>query len=925
MNPEDERGDSSQESLPPGSEAGGLSNADTVFPPSNGLGITGETSATRDGASEQTSPGQTLDFPPQPRRTDDTELVQATVPPEAGRLIEAPGTAGKVPGRVGGYEIVEVLGRGSMGVVYKARQVGLGRLVALKMILSGDHANPHELARFRAEAEAVARLRHVNIVQIYEVGEEGDRPYFSLEYVEGGSLERKMAATPQPPREAARLVQTLAAAMDYAHQQGIIHRDLKPANILLTADGVPKISDFGLAKRLEGDAGQTHSGTILGTPSYMAPEQALGMLSAIGPPADVYALGAILYELLTGRVPFRGPTILETLEQVRSREPIAPGLLQPRLPRDLETICLKCLHKDPRKRYERAADLAGDLGRYLRGEPIRARPVPPWERAWRWCRRNPIVAGLSAALALLLVATLAGSLAFSAVVYQEKTATEQARLEAEENARQAEQNMIEAQENARTARANEEKARKNAEVALDRQYAGIRHVAALARQVQKKLRHAGNGERESVFGPLRNDLLQTMRQHLLGMAKEIEGTDITLFSSAHTHTVLGDLFRDLGLGSEAMKQYQQAHDSARTAALEHPEEDRGRANWGLLMARLGDMEIELRGDVARARDLYRQALEKQQDVEDHPQNHFYSLVDHQRIKANYHFKLGAVHTLCGDPEEARKSFTECVRLRRLWLGAEPTSLPARGYLAEAVLWLGDVCGRLEDEEAMRAGFKEGIDLVKGLLADKLHHDFQADLAESYLMYGYALCRLRKYDEARSCYEQCPPLLGAALGKDPESIRYLDLAARLHYARGLIARQTGDVRAAERFADALRWRQKAAAIDTESLRQQTILLACLARTGKTADAAARAEVLRPRLAKNPELLVRLAGVYALCAAASPDARERYTSQALTLLGGVVEAGYRDRVYLRSHPDLQSLADLPAFQKLRFAALPTQKSN
>jgi tetratricopeptide (TPR) repeat protein len=309
-----------------------------------------------------------------------------------------------------GYEVLGVLGRGGMGVVYKARQARLKRLVALKMVTAGAHASSGDLARFQAEAEAVAALQHPNIVQIYEVGEHAGVPYFSLEYVDGGSLAGRLRDRPLPPREAAGLVRTLARAIQYAHERGVIHRDLKPANVLLTADGTPKVADFGLAKRVgDGDSSQTQAGTILGTPSYMAPEQAEGEIHAVGPLADVYALGSVLYHLLTGRPPFQGAKMLETLQLVRTREPVPVRQLQPSVPRDLETVCLKCLEKPPAKRYASAAALADDLGRFLADEPIRARPVGRAERLWRWGRKNPRTAALAAAVAVLL--TSVGALA----------------------------------------------------------------------------------------------------------------------------------------------------------------------------------------------------------------------------------------------------------------------------------------------------------------------------------------------------------------------------------------------------------------------------------------------------------------------------------------------------------------------------------
>ncbi len=302
-----------------------------------------------------------------------------------------------------GYDVQAVLGRGGMGVVYKAWHVRLQRTVALKMVLFGDFARPEERERLLREAAAVAGLQHPNIVQVHDVGDHDGRPYFTMEFVEGGSLAQKAAGTPQPAGQAAALVATLAEAVQAAHQNGIVHRDLKPGNILLTADGAPKITDFGLARRLEDSDRPTLTSDLMGTPSYMAPEQANGQRDAIGPGVDVYALGAILYELLTGRPPFRAETATATLQQVLADEPAPPSRLNARVPRDLETICLKCLRKEPCRRYASAVALAEDLRRFGAGEPIRARPVGRLERTVKWARRRPAAAALIAATLLLAV------------------------------------------------------------------------------------------------------------------------------------------------------------------------------------------------------------------------------------------------------------------------------------------------------------------------------------------------------------------------------------------------------------------------------------------------------------------------------------------------------------------------------------------
>jgi eukaryotic-like serine/threonine-protein kinase len=292
-----------------------------------------------------------------------------------------------------------------MGVVYQARQVGLKRVVALKMVLAGAHASNEDLARFRIEAEAAARLQHPNIVPIYEIGEYHGCPYFSLEFLEGGNLAGRLGGKPWRCRPAAELVETLARAIHAAHERGIIHRDLKPANVLLAADGTPKISDFGLAKKLDAEAGAnpgplTHNFAVFGTPSYMAPEQAEGRTQEVGPRTDVYALGAILYELLTGRPPFQAGTAVETVLRLLEDEPVPPRHLNAGVARDLEAICLKCLEKEPGRRYPSAQHLARDLHRFLSGEPVSARRPGVLGRLGRWMRRRPALAGTLLALAV---------------------------------------------------------------------------------------------------------------------------------------------------------------------------------------------------------------------------------------------------------------------------------------------------------------------------------------------------------------------------------------------------------------------------------------------------------------------------------------------------------------------------------------------
>lgn len=361
--------------------------------------------------------------------------------PDANLTLPAPPRSTVIT--FGDYDALDEIGEGGMGRVYKAVDRNLGRLVAVKVLRSTD---PFECSRFRGEAELIATLEHPNIVQIYAIDTTPDgHPYLVLEYAEGGSLDRELGGRPQEPRRAAEMMETIARAVQYAHEKGVIHRDLKPANVLRSKDKVLKLTDFGLAKEMDVSSGMTPSGAVMGTPSYMSPEQAEGKVKVLGPTTDVYGLGAIMYEMLTGRPPFRGVNMADTLEQVRWAEPAPPTRLAPRLPRDLSTICLKCLQKSPARRYQTAGELADDLRRWLNGETITARPAPSWERLWRHVRRRPWEAA-TVATSFLLVALLIGGLVRHSRqqdrdrAQRELSATEEAaalkfRQEQDENAR----------------------------------------------------------------------------------------------------------------------------------------------------------------------------------------------------------------------------------------------------------------------------------------------------------------------------------------------------------------------------------------------------------------------------------------------------------------------------------------------------------
>ncbi len=457
-------------------------------------------------------------------------------PPHTPRLPVADGSRQEELSHVlsvPGYEVLEELGRGAMGVVFKARQLGLNRLVALKVVRAGVHASSAQRARFQSEVAALARLRHPNIVPIHQVGEVQGLPFFAMEYLSGGTLAQQLRERRPPPREAARLIATLARAVQHAHEAGVVHRDLKPANVLLDADGTPRIADFGLARHLESPQGPTCTGAVLGTPSYMAPEQAAGQKHAIGPQSDVYSLGALLYELLTGRPPFRAASPTETILQVLQDEPVPPSRLHAGLCQPLEVICLKCLARDPGRRYHSAGALADDLERFLRGEPIQARPVPAVTRVLLWARRRPAQAALLVLTVLLLLSTLVGLLGFAHHEQQRRLEAEDLRSKTEE----ARQKLAKHREEARLLAGQEVKARGLAE--SERQ-AARRETALLFLERGRDLCERGEVRsgllwmaRSLEFAADETDLQPIVRLNLAGWLRQLSPAHRTQLEAGH--------------------------------------------------------------------------------------------------------------------------------------------------------------------------------------------------------------------------------------------------------------------------------------------------------------------------------------------------------------------------------------------------------
>jgi tetratricopeptide (TPR) repeat protein len=464
------------------------------------------------------------------------------------------------------------------------------------MLLAGSHASADERQRFRTESEAVARLQHPGIVQIYEIGDFQGLPYVALEYCGGGNLKSKLAGNSLPPADAAHLVEQVARAMAVAQEHRIIHRDLKPRNILLADTGTPKIADFGLAKKLD-DPGLTHTRVVIGTANYMPPEQARGDTAAVGPLADVYALGAILYELLTGRPPFVGASTEQVLAQVTDEEPVPPRRLQPQLPRDLETIALCCLQKEPARRYASAAALADDLRHFQAGEPIVARPVGRLERAWKWARRRPAVALLSAALLLAVV------VGFALVTWkwlQERQARELAQLKEREaelagaRERQAKQQESVARKRAeaneareakardeeRQAKINESKARQEAEKQRD---LALKYFARAQDAVRQMLTEVSENDdllkNEPHFEQVRKKLLEKALGHYQDFLKEKSDDPTVRLATAYAYNHVGAIHSQLGSKEKAEKDYRQAADILKQLNADFPGDARYGKNW----------------------------------------------------------------------------------------------------------------------------------------------------------------------------------------------------------------------------------------------------------------------------------------------------------------------------------------------------------
>jgi tetratricopeptide (TPR) repeat protein/tRNA A-37 threonylcarbamoyl transferase component Bud32 len=692
----------------------------------------------------------------------------------------------------GDYELIKVLGGGGMGVVYKARQISLNRPVALKMLRTADFASDDELRRFQNEAEAVATLDHPHIVPILEVGSHDGRRYFSMKLIGGHSLDRRLADFVADPHATARLIAQAADAVNHAHQRGILHRDLKPANILVDDQGEPHVTDFGLAKRVASDSDLTNSGAILGTPAYMAPEQASGRRGAVTTASDVYGLGATLYAMLAGRAPFGGDSVAQTLELVRERTPEPPSAHNAAVPRDLETICLKCLAKDPRRRYATAAALADDLRHYLAGEPIAARPVGTLTRAWMWSRRKPALAGLIAGLALTLLGGLIG------------VATQWRRAEA--NFREAEHQRTVAQDNLRRElTANVALREANARETAARERAQARFQLAL-----EAVRRYYTGASEDVL--LKRAEFEGLRKTLLNSALEFYKTlqdDLGDARDPSSRAALADAYqgiaritRQIGSKEDAVEAFRKQV-AIREALLAA---DSGRAEARSELARaLHDLADTLWVDLFRLAEA-RQPFERATELfdrltKDRPED--------QRLRGEYARSLsytGDVQFNLGERDQGRAKMARAVTLQERLVAEYPAEAEYARDLAEGYTVIGLSHNALGTPEQALPLFRRSVIMAQRAVAlMPQDFDLQFRLAVYLGNLGSVQFDLARTGEARESFQQALAILERAMHERPTVTRFQAMLGFCHVRLATLHQMAG------RYAEALTSNQHAVTI------------------------------------------------------------------------------------------------------------------
>jgi tetratricopeptide (TPR) repeat protein/tRNA A-37 threonylcarbamoyl transferase component Bud32 len=726
------------------------------------------------------------------------------------RKVQRSETAG-LP-QIQGYELLEEIGRGNMGIVYKARHLKLKRIVALKMIRDGKWADPLEVARFRTEAEAAARLTCPNIVQVYDVGEAGGLPYCALEFVAQESLAQRLRGTPVPAKDTARWLTTMASAVQVAHKAGVLHRDIKPGNILFAADGTLKLTDFGLAKLLD-EVGQTRSREILGTPSYMAPEQATGQRDKIGPATDVYALGAVLYECLTGRPPFRAATIPATLKQVENDDPVRPSRLNPQTPRDLQTICLKCLSKRPEKRYPSAAALAEDLERFQAGLPIHARPPGSLQLVVQWARRRPTTAAFLTVAVLALAGLLGSGGYFTAVL--------------EEHNRQ----LIQEQQKTEAALGRSQVAEKSAS---EQRQLALKTLRRVVNQIHARLKDQ----------PKQQELRKALLGEALAGLKEVASAADTSQADHETIWVLfelGFIYRDIEVGGlpEAERQFEHAYLLARQLVERDPKSVQARRDVAVALKYLGEVHWR-RGDNNAAIKLCQDALNIHRELaEESPED----LKAQGDLSAALD-RLGNLKRQQGDNKGALECFQEALTIHRKRVHADPKNPKSQRDLGMALIHVGHMEFAAQNWQAALEYYEQAGEIFHELeKAAPQSARAQGDLAFFWDNKGNIQRAQGKIAAALESYQTSLGFDCKRLEGDPDNWEIQQNMAVSLSKVGAIHLQMGDVEAAAKsFQGALEIRRKLSKASLDDALAEHDLAVSLAmmgdvqsRRGKPADA------------------------------------------------------------------------------------------
>ncbi|HUE71219.1 MAG TPA: serine/threonine-protein kinase [Pirellulaceae bacterium] len=826
--------------------------------------------------------------------------------------------------QIGEYDVGAELGRGGMGVVYQARHRQLGRVVALKMIRSGAHADAEELDRFLVEARAVARLQHPGIVQIFDIGQHDGLPYFSLEFVAGRTLLARVAKEPLEPREAAELIEQLAHAMQYAHDQGILHRDLKPANVLLTPDGKPKITDFGLAKHIEGESASTQTGSIVGTPSYMSPEQASGNSKQLTPATDQYALGAVLYHLLTGRPPFLAAKAVETLLQVLHDEPVALRQLLPKLPIDLETICLKALQKDPQRRYASCDELAADLRRFLNGEPILARPVSRPQRVWRWCRRNPRIAIPTAASILLFLIAFGISVGSA-------WALASLNADLQEQTNEAIKQTGIAQANEKKAKTEEEEARKQEKKANDHAGVALNTIKRVFIEMQ-----SGVG-RTPALQPLKKKLVETATKDLSSLKDSIGTSGITgAATTLKYHELMAQLHRDVGETEQAWSHLVKAHEIANQRIKDQEGSTAARLNLATICEDLASIRQVYNRSMEDSLVYSQQAARILEDVLANPNP---ALNDElrlgillERLDPAYS-SIATTFIRLGDTNQALAFFEKAQQVREsilrdpayLALPQETREKNEAGFRersAKSYWALGDLYYRSRQPEKGEESFGKALEIYQELFDKNPANPFaRQNLLGASSQAGYWLFVFGAPDRARPLYDRALDLASKLDGDFPGNVPIRTTLALMQYRIGVLMHAQGDAKATEHFDACLKIRTELATKDQVNVKRQQELMLALARSGKHGEASRKAdEILKAVKESDIELLLDVARAYAQCGVAvlgDEAAAEAFRVKAIEAITHAVKAGHQDKVYLATEPDFVPLRQRDDFRALAAA--------